>query len=128
MAATSSNGSGGVSSNGSNNGSKSGNGVLRFKNGPYLTPKVERIMLQIARGRPVEWIAELYGVRESFVYYVARKTGFPASAVIHECNDRESAEDPQQIDHVDESELTLEPEEDLIAETVEHCDEPDEAW
>lgn len=57
------------------------NGGLRFKEGPYLTPKVERIMLQIARGRSVPWIAKLYDVREPFVYYVARKTGFPASVL-----------------------------------------------
>ncbi len=65
----------------SSNGSRSGNGALRFKEGPYLTPKVERIMLQIARGRPVNWIASLYDVREPFVYYVARKTGFPSSVL-----------------------------------------------
>jgi hypothetical protein len=59
------------------------NGYLRFKEGPYLTPKVERIMLQIARGRPLSWIAQLYDVREPFVHYVARKTGFPASALAH---------------------------------------------
>lgn len=55
------------------------NGALRFKEGPYLTPKVERIMLQIARRRPAAWIAELYDVREPFVHYVARKTGFPSA-------------------------------------------------
>jgi hypothetical protein len=59
------------------------NGGLRFKEGPYLTPKVERIMLQIARGRTAQWIADLYDVREPFVYYVARKTGFPASTLNH---------------------------------------------
>jgi len=58
--------------------------ALKLKSGPYLTPKVERIMMQIARGKPVKWIAELYGVRESFVHYVARKTGFPASALVGE--------------------------------------------
>jgi len=65
----------------SSNGAKHGNGTLRFKEGPYLTPKVERIMLQIARGRPANWIARLYDVREPFVHYVARKTGFPSSAL-----------------------------------------------
>jgi hypothetical protein len=59
------------------------NGMLRFKEGPYLTPKVERIMLQIARGRPLTWIAQLYEVREPFVHYVARKTGFPSTALNH---------------------------------------------
>jgi len=56
--------------------SKSG---LRFKDGPYLTPKVERIMLLIAHGKSVKWIAGLYDVREPFIYYVARKTGFPST-------------------------------------------------
>lgn len=53
--------------------------VLRFKNGAYLTPKVERIMLQLARGKTPKWIADLYDVRENFVHYVGRKTGFPSS-------------------------------------------------
>ena len=59
---------------------KHDSGTLRFKDGPYLTPKVERIMLHIARKKAPEWIAALYDVPESFVHYVARKTGFPASA------------------------------------------------
>lgn len=54
---------------------------LRFKDGPYLTRKVERLMLQIARGKPAGWIAGLYDVRESLVHYVARKTGFPAGTL-----------------------------------------------
>ena len=55
---------------------------LKFKKGAYLTLKVERIMMHIARRRPVRWIANLHGVRESVVYYVARKTGFPPSALV----------------------------------------------
>ncbi|MBN1422366.1 MAG: hypothetical protein JXP34_26560 [Planctomycetes bacterium] len=54
---------------------------LRFKDGPYLTRKVERIMLQIARGKTAGWIAQLYGVRESLVRYIAGKTGFPAGTL-----------------------------------------------
>ena len=56
-------------------------GGLRFKEGPYLTPKVERIMLLIARGKSAKWIAELYDVREPFIHYVAKKTGFPSDAI-----------------------------------------------
>ena len=55
---------------------------LKFKKGAYLTLKVERIMMHIARKRPVKWIANLHEVRESVVYYVARKTGFPPSALV----------------------------------------------
>ena len=88
------------SSNGSKPGSRSGNGTLRFKNGPYLTPKVERIMLQIARGRSASWIAQLYDVREPFVHYVARKTGFPATALPRgeEIETEEIKPDPREIE------------------------------
>lgn len=80
----------------SSNGSRSGNGALRFKEGPYLTPKVERIMLQIARGRPATWIASLYDVREPFVHYVARKTGFPSSVLNAKRNE---ARIEQEVEH-----------------------------
>ena len=98
----------------SSNGSRGGNGTLRFKEGPYLTPKVERIMLQIARGKPVSWIAQLYDVREPFVHYVARKTGFPASALSK--NGQEE---------VQERKEELEQEEELVEEP---CIEDDESW
>ena len=79
----------------SSNGSRTGNGALRFKEGPYLTPKVERIMLQIARGMAPDWIAKLYDVREPFVHYVARKTGFPSSALSAKQLDHQ----PEEIEH-----------------------------
>ncbi len=59
-----------------------GHDGFKFKKGAYLTLKVERIMMHIARRRPVKWIANLHNVRESVVYYVARKTGFPPSALV----------------------------------------------
>lgn len=65
------------------NGKKKTSSGLRLKDGPYLTKKVERIMIQIARGSPLRRIAELYGVREPFVCYVARKTGFNLSHLNH---------------------------------------------
>ncbi|HNS00037.1 MAG TPA: hypothetical protein PKX48_12040 [Planctomycetota bacterium] len=65
----------------SKNSSAARNG-LKLKDGPYLTRKVERIMMHIARGRPVKWIAQLHNVRESVIYYVARCTGFSSSALV----------------------------------------------
>jgi len=142
MAATSTNGSGGASSSTCKNStetkknsltektkaSSSGNGALRFKDGPYLTPKVERIMLQIARGRSVEWIAHLYDVRESFVYFVARKTGFPASAVIREKKEGLPSEGAEEvIEEEPQEEEFLESEEDLIPE-AEEVEDLDDAW
>ena len=68
-----------VSKTASQKDDKTGGGGLRLKDGPYLTRKVERIILQVARGRPTSWIAKLYDVHEPFVYYVARKLGFSVS-------------------------------------------------
>ncbi len=74
---------------------------LQFKKGAYLTPKVERIMVHIARRRNVKWIADLHGVRESVVVYVGRKTGFPPSALV--------GHDPKMLDkHIKETEEAFE--------------------
>jgi len=82
---------------------------LRFKDGPYLTRKVERIMLQIARGKTARWISHLYDVRESLVRYIAGKTGFPAGtlgaaeAASHEVPPVEEAPEPP-VRPIDEEE------------------------
>ncbi len=52
---------------------------IRIKDGAFLSPKVERIMMQIARERSVEWIADLFDVQKSYVVYIGKKTGFPSS-------------------------------------------------
>lgn len=78
-------------------GDRSGPNRLGFKDGPYLTLKVERIMLQIAREKDAAWIARLYNVPESFVLYVARKTGFPAATIqrmLRALRDREPPPEP----------------------------------
>lgn len=86
---------------------------LKFKKGAYLTPKVERIMMHIARRRNVKWIANLLSVRESVVVYVGRKTGFPPAALVgHDpklfdkhMKETEEAFDAAAVREVDEHEL-----------------------
>ena len=47
-----------------------------LRDGRYLKPKVERIMLALARGDAVKEIAIFFEVSEAYVLYVAARTGF----------------------------------------------------
>jgi len=47
----------------------------RLKNGVYLKPKNERIVMLLAQRKEVSWISQLLDVTEDHVLYVAKAMG-----------------------------------------------------